>query len=198
VRRQYGDEAAAVAEQVVAREQAASWGKGSAGESRLATFVQREVGDAVIALHDRLIPGTKRNIDHIFVAPTGVWVVDAKAYEGRVVRKDVGPFWREENKVFVGGRDRTKLAKGVESQVEAVVAALKLDPDCKGTVVYAALCFVESEWGLFDSAFQVGSVWVLYPGALRKRLKKNGPLSREAMERAGRAIARGLPHASSR
>jgi hypothetical protein len=107
------------------------------------------------------------------------------------------PFWREENKVYVAGSDRTKLAKGVESQVEAVVAALKLDPGCKGTLVYAALCFVESEWGLLDSAFQVGSVWVLYPGALRKRLKKNGSLAREEMERAARAIALGLPSASS-
>jgi hypothetical protein len=68
-----GEHAAAVAEQVVGREQAASWGKGSDGETRLARFIQRELGDRLIALHDRLIPGTKRNIDHLFVAPTGVW-----------------------------------------------------------------------------------------------------------------------------
>jgi hypothetical protein len=113
------------------------------------------------------------------------------------VKKDVGPIWRGENKVFVGGRDRTKLANGVESQVEVVLAALQLDPACKGTLVYGALCFVGSEWGLFDFPFQVGSVWVLYPGALRKRLKKNGPLSRDAMERAAREIALGLPAATS-
>jgi Nuclease-related domain len=176
---------------------AETWGKGSAGESKLASFIARELGERVIALHDRLIPGTKRNVDHIFVAPTGVWVVDAKSYTGRVVKKDVGPIWRGENKVYVGSRDRTKLAKGVESQVEVVLAALQLDPACKGTLVYGALCFVGSDWGLLDFPFQVGSVWVLYPGALRKRLRKNGPLSREAMERAARAIALGLPAATS-
>jgi len=66
----------------------------------------------------------------------------------------------------------SKLAKGVESQVEVLLATLQLDPTCKGTLVYDTLCFVDSDWGLFDFPFQVGSVWVLYPGALRKRLKK--------------------------
>jgi len=75
VRRKHGDHAAAVAEAMAERDHAASWGKGSEGESRLAAFLTREVGDAVIPLHDRLIPGTRGNIDHI--ASTGVWIVDA-------------------------------------------------------------------------------------------------------------------------
>src|SRR3954466_14623173 len=90
---------------------AASWGKGSKGESRLAAFVEREVGDAVIPLHDRLIPGTRGNIDHMFVAPTGVWVVDAKAYKGKVVRREVGPIWRRDNEVVINGRNRTSLER---------------------------------------------------------------------------------------
>jgi Nuclease-related domain len=173
-----------------------SWRKGSGGENRLAAFVPCEVGERVIALHDRLIPGTRRNIDHIFVAPSGVWVVDAKSYKSKVVKRDIGPFWRPEYKVYVGGRDRSKLARGVESQVEAVLAALGPDPEAKGTSVYAALCFLDSEWGLLDSAFQVGSVWLLYPGALRKRLKKDGPLSRELMERIAKRLALSLPPAT--
>jgi hypothetical protein len=195
VRKRYGDHAAAVAEQMTASETAQTWGKGSAGESRLAAFVDRELGDRVIALHDRSIPGTRANIDHIFVALTGVWVVDAKAYKGKVVKRDVGPVWREENEVYVGGRNRTSLAKGVERQVDCVLAALRLDPEAKGTDVYGALCFLESEWDLLDFPFRVGTIWVLYPGALRKRLKKNGPLSREAMERLARRLDLSLPPA---
>src|ERR1044072_8250375 len=68
VKRKYGDYAAEVARQMADREAAASWGKGSDGESRLASYVRREVGDRVIALHDRLIPGTRGNIDHIFIS----------------------------------------------------------------------------------------------------------------------------------
>ena len=197
VRKRYGDHAAAVAEQLADREVSASWGKGSDGESRLAAYVARELGDLVIALHDRLIPGTRRNIDHILVAPTGIWVVDAKAYKGKVAKREIGPIWRRDNELIVAGRNRTTLAKGVDSQVEAVVAALRPDPELRGTAVHAALCFVEAEWALLDFPFQVGNVWVMYPGALRKRLKKSGPLSRDVMARIARRLDLSLPAAAS-
>jgi hypothetical protein len=197
VRRKHGDHAAAVAEQMAELDNAASWGKGSRGESRLAAFVAREVGDSVIPLHDRLIPGTRGNIDHIFVASTGVWIVDAKSYKGKVEQRDRGPMWRRESEVYVGGRNRSKLTRSVEKQVVAVKAALAPDPELSGTDVYGSLCFLDSEWGLLDFPFSVGSVWIAYPGALRKSLKKNGSLSRERMERIARRLDLSLPRASS-
>jgi hypothetical protein len=196
VRRRYGDHAAAVAREMAGRDADATWGKGSDGERRLAAFVEREVGDAVIPIHDRLIPGTRGNIDHIYIAPKGVWVVDTKAYTGKVEKREVGPIWRRNNEVYVGGRNRSKLAQGVEKQVQAVLAALRSDPTLKGTDVHAAICFVESEWGLFDFPFQIGNVWVLYPGALRKRLKKTGAVAREKMERIARRLELSLPPAA--
>ena len=122
VRRKYGDHAAEVAREMAMRDAEMSWGKGSDGESRLAGYIDREVGDTVIALHDRLIPGTRGNIDHIFLSPTGVWVVDAKAYKGKVVRREIGPPWRRDNELYIGGRNRTSLIRGVLRQVDAVLA----------------------------------------------------------------------------
>ena len=196
VRRKHGDHAAAVAEQMAERDNAASWGKGSEGESRLAAWVAREVGDGVIPLHDRLIPGTRGNIDHIFIAPTGVWVVDAKAYKGKVEQREKGPIWRRETEVYVGRRNRTSLTKSVEKQVTAVKAALATDPSLNGTAVYGSLCFLDSEWGLLDFPFSVGSVWIAYPRALKKSLKKKGPLTRETMERIARRLDLSLPRAA--
>lgn len=195
VRRKYGDHAAEVAREIADQDAATSWGKGSEGESRLAHYVTREVGDCVIALHDRLIPGTRGNIDHIFVSPTGVWVVDAKAYKGKVVRREIGPLWRCDNELYIGGSNRTSLAKGVDRQVDAAIAALRADASLHGTDVHAVLCLVESEWKLLDLPFQVGNVWVMYPGALRKRLRKSGPLSREVMQRIARRLDLSLPPA---
>ena len=195
VRRRFGDHAAHVVDELADRDLAASWSKGSGGESRLAAFVAREVGDAVIPLHDRLIPGTRGNIDHLFIAATGVWVVDAKAYKGKVARRDAGPFWRRETELYVGGRNRTPLTKGVMKQVMAVKVALEPDPTLKATKIYGSLCFVDSDWGLFDEPFSVGSVWVAYPGALKKALKRDGLLSREAMERIARRLALSFPPA---
>jgi hypothetical protein len=197
VNARYGSEAASVAAHMAELEIAASWGKGSDGESRLAAFVARELGNAVIPLHDRQVPGTRGNIDHIFVAPSGVWVVDAKALKGAVNRRDSGPVWPPRNDLYVGGRKRTALAKGVEKQVECVLTALRLEPQLKGTVVYGALCLVESEWGLLDRPFHIGdAVWVLYPGALGKRLKKKGPMTVDRMKLTADALDRALPAAA--
>jgi hypothetical protein len=196
VRRKYGDHAAHVAGEMAGRETDATWGKGSGGERRLAAFVAKEVGDAVIPLHDRLIPGTKGNIDHVFIASTGIWVVDAKAYKGKVVKREVGPIWRRTNEVYIGGKNRTSLANGVNKQVVAVIAALTPDSSLTGTEVNAALCLLDSEWALLDFPFQIGDVWVLYPSALRKRLKKKGTLSRETMERIARRLDLSLPRAA--
>ena len=198
VRRVFGDHAAEVAREMAGRDAAATWGKGSEGESSLARYITREVGDAVIALHDRLIPGTRGNIDHIFVAQTGVWVVDAKAYKGKVVRREIGPVWRRDSELYIRGRNRTSLANSIRRQVDAVNAALRSDESLHGTDIHAALCLVESEWGLLDFPFQLGNVWVMYPGALKKRLRKNGPLSQAGMERIARRLDLSLPPAQSR
>ena len=37
-----------------------------------------------MVLHDRLRPGTTANIDHPAEPPTGVWMIDAKRYNGQV------------------------------------------------------------------------------------------------------------------
>jgi hypothetical protein len=195
VRREHGDLAADVAREMAGRDAAASWGKGSEGESWLAGYIEREVGDRVISLHDRLIPGTRGNIDHIFISQTGVWVVDAKTYKGKVVRRDTGRLWRSDNELYIGGRNRTSLANGVRRQVEAANAALRADDSLQGTDIHAVLCLVESEWALLDFPFQLGNVWVMYPGALKKRLRKTGPISREAMDRIARRLDLSLPPA---
>jgi hypothetical protein len=194
-RRSYGDHAAVVAAAIAEQDVQASWGKGSEGERKLARFIDGKLGEEALALHDRLIPGTRTNIDHLWVTETGVWVVDAKAYKGKVVRREIGPLWRRDHELFVAGRNRTALATGVRRQVEAVVAALRPDESLRATDVHAVLCFVGADWGLLDFPFQVGNVWVMYPGALQKRLRKNGHLGREQRERITRRLALSLPSA---
>jgi hypothetical protein len=60
-----------------------AWGKGAVGEIRIG-----KVLDAMGAkhgfgvLHDRKIPGSVANIDHILVTDRGVFVIDAKNYKG--------------------------------------------------------------------------------------------------------------------
>ncbi|HEX4476323.1 MAG TPA: nuclease-related domain-containing protein [Polyangiaceae bacterium] len=195
VRRQDGDYAAAVAEQLAHQEAEGTWFKGAEAEHRLAAYIERELKDTVIPLHDRRSPGRKTNIDLIWIASGGVWVVDAKAYAGKLERRDDGPIWNRTHRVFVNRRDRSSVARGVEHQLDAVLAAVHLDPQLKEIPVYGAVCFVDTQWERLDPTFCIGRVWITHPKALRKELRRTGELSRQTMEHARRRLELSLPAA---
>jgi len=57
-----------------------AWDTGARGEERLGQRLNELASETVRVLHDRRIPGTRANIDHLAVTPTGVYVIDAKRY----------------------------------------------------------------------------------------------------------------------
>ena len=195
-RAKWGDQAAAVAEQVVREDPVVrAWETGGRGESWLASYIHDELG-FVPALHDRLIPGTRAsNIDHLFVVTGGVWIVDAKNYKGTVEKRERGPIWSRENELFVGRRNRTSLADDLTLQITAVKAALRQDDRIAHIPVYPALCFVETQWPRLLAPFDVRGVKVVNPRALRNYLKKRGHLTQETLERAYLALSKALPPA---
>jgi len=115
------------------------WERGAVGEELLAEWL-KDLPDTVRVLHDRRIPGSRANIDHIVVAPGGVWVIDAKQYKGAPALHIDGGFLRPRvESLRVGGRDKTKLVEGVRSQVARVTGAVAdLDVPCRGGVVLRA------------------------------------------------------------
>jgi Nuclease-related domain len=60
-------------------------------------------------LHDLALPGSRANIDHLVIGPTGVWVVDTKAYRARV-----SPRWHQ---VLVAGEPMRTAAVRWQAQV---------------------------------------------------------------------------------
>ncbi len=173
-----------------------AWQTGSVGEQRLAGFLESELPDSAITLHDRRIPGSQANIDHVVVGPSGVWVIDAKLYKGKVERRTLGPIWRPELAVFVGGRNRTKVVDGMSRQMEAVRAAIASDPLAPEIAVSAAVCFVASDWSLFARPFEVAGVLVTWPRKLVQRIASPGALPDDAVARIANRIAVGLPRAA--
>jgi hypothetical protein len=168
-----------------------AWAKGSEGERRLAETLTRRVGDRAVLLHDRKVPGTRGNIDHLAVAASGVWVIDAKSYRGLVKRRDVGGLLRTDYRVYVGRRDRTAVTEGLGWQVDAVRAAL-------GGVdvpVHAVVCFVDAEWRAFAKPFEIGGVWVLWRDKLAEMIASPGPLELSSVKQIGGHLASGLPAA---
>jgi hypothetical protein len=123
-----------------------AWVRGATGEEKLAEALAGVPG--IKLLHDRSVPHTKGNIDHIVVAPAGVFVVDAKHYKGLIEIRDVGGLFKTDKRLYVGGRDCSHLAENMGWQVEAVQRALAAG-GCKPTPqITSVLCFVEGEWPL--------------------------------------------------
>jgi Nuclease-related domain len=106
-----------------------AWAIGAWGEEKLAEALAGI--DGLQVLHDRRVRGTRGNIDHIAIAPAGVFVVDAKAYQGLIEIRNRGWFFRPDWRLTVGRRDKSKLARNMAWQVDAVRPALEaagIDP----------------------------------------------------------------------
>jgi hypothetical protein len=69
------------------RQSTKAWDTGALGEERLGNGLDRLASDHLRLLHDRRIPGSKANIDHLAVTAGGVYVIDAKKYRGRARRR---------------------------------------------------------------------------------------------------------------
>lgn len=65
-------------------ERAAAWRKGAVGESLLASASAELAAAGFHRLDDRAVEGSKANIDHLFIGPPGLFVVDAKNWAGSV------------------------------------------------------------------------------------------------------------------
>jgi len=144
-----------------------SYASGARGEQILGRFLDNLHEDGVLTLHDRRVPRTTANIDHIIVASGGVWVVDAKRYVDKrpeVVR----------GMLRVAGRDRTELVTGLHKQLDLIEGALA-EVDAEEVPVHGALCFVDADIGLLQRPFVVSDVYVVWPKALAKLLVAPGP-----------------------
>lgn len=148
------------------RQTTSAWDRGAIGEERLGKMLDGLAGQGVVAMHDRRIPRSRANIDHLVITPGGVWVVDAKRYKGRPDLRIEGGIFRPVTKTLVvGSRDCTKLLEGVLRQMELVQAVV---PDIE---VRGALCFVEADFPLIGGDFTIQGVQVLWPKLLKRRLR---------------------------
>lgn len=145
---------------------------GAGGERGLSACLARRTSDDVVLLHDRSVRNA--TIDHIAVASSGVWVIDATPGRGRVERRDFGTWRASDHRLYVGGRDRTRLVGGLGGQAEAVRSLI--EPLGVEARIHSVLCFVDAEWGLLAKPFDIGGVTVTYPTALAALVSAGGLL----------------------
>lgn len=172
-----------------------AWSTGARGEELLGRRLDGLAGTDVRVLHDRRIPPTKANIDHIVVSPSGVFVIDAKKYRGRPTLKVEGGIIRPRvETLLVGSRNCTKLVAGVQKQVAVVESALEA-AGLRLVPVRGMMCFVEADWPLIGGDFAIDGVSVLWPRKAASVITMPGGIDPTTRERAARALAQAFPPA---
>jgi hypothetical protein len=128
------------------------WRRGADGESATAELLSR-LPRRWVVLHDRAVPGSVANIDHLVIGPTGVWVIDTKACRGRLrVRR--GDVW------------------AAVHPIDTSPAARQADVVSRGLAVDAAPLVAVHGTGLRRRGKRSGGVRVLPASRLLGRLRR--------------------------
>ncbi|MBK5306855.1 MAG: NERD domain-containing protein [Frankiaceae bacterium] len=168
------------------------WAQGAAGERAVGAVLDEIAGEYAVVLHDRLQRrsdgrATRANLDHMAVAATGVWVIDAKTHQGSLeVRRSGGWFSPTVEQLVIRGRDQTHLVHGVQKQVASVAA--ELETVGAAVPVNGALCFVGTELPWFGSS-SIADVRIVGRRGLAKLLKAEGPFDEHERNAVGEYLA---------
>lgn len=149
--------------------------------------LHKHVNDGAVILTDRRVPGTNANIDHVVVAPSGVWIIDSKNWSGKIEYRATSKLGMD-TRLYVDGKDRTTE---VEKIFNLVIPVAQVIGD-KSVPISPALIFIEADWGNVSAARFLTSrpyrhlgVWISWPKAIWKKINAPGPLGEETIQRLG-------------
>jgi len=147
---------------------------------------------AATVLHERRASGGAVTIDLLAVGPAGVHVIGVVDCAGRPVERRAVGWSRSDERLYVGGLDRTKLLTAARFQRGIVSDALD---DLAGAVpVHGVLCFLDGDWsGCPGEALLLAGVTCTSPGGLPGLVEAPGPLGEELVQTVAARLAVALP-----
>jgi hypothetical protein len=167
---------------------------GALGEARLGALLDglRVVG--AITLHDRKLPRSKANLDHLVITAAGVWVIDAKRAGGPLsfaARGRPGP----RQAVVVQGRPQSTLLTKLQGQVDRVIQALAA-AGVDEVPVRGALCFVDAQPVEGQRPVEARGLLLTWSEQLQPVLLESGPYDDEDKAALLRLLARSFAPAT--
>jgi hypothetical protein len=172
-----------------------NWLKGATGEYLMDLSLHRRLNPGAIILTDRAVPGTKSNIDHVVVAPSGVWIIDSKKWKGKIEYKSES-FTSVVMHLYVGGEDRTWAVEAIYGSVIPVAQII----DDRTIPIHPALVFVEGDWsyksfpGLtINRPRRHEGVLITPPKMLTDKINAPGPVSAETVRQLAKKLDDALP-----
>ena len=146
--------------------------KGAAGEYLIDARLHRDLKNGEVILNDRRIPNDGGNIDHVVVAHSGVWIIDTKSWEGRIEYKGASGIFDANERLFIGGEDRTYLADDIYAQVIPIAGLL----DDRAVPINPAIVFANGNWRstvrlVSNRPYEHNRVLIAWPAALISGLR---------------------------
>ena len=168
------------------------WRKGAKGEADVGKCLEKLATKYnFVTLHDRRIPRSRANIDHIAVTRSGVYVIDAKNYQGSVRVMRPGGFLSSKSPALcVGSRNCTNLVNGLKKQVAAVTWALMESGSNIRTM--GVLAFFYAKWPLFMAPTEVDGILINGRG-IKKILARPGDCTSVEISNIARLLAISFP-----
>ena len=122
-------------------------------------------------LHDVRLTGATHTLDHLVVAPSGIWLIDVVHINGRITKRDIGTRAEPELRLILDGTDRSALVDelGILRQTRHAIAAMKF-----GIEVQTATCLIDTTWPLSARPFRVRNHWIVWPRSLTDKICSSG------------------------
>ncbi|MDP8902092.1 MAG: NERD domain-containing protein [Actinomycetota bacterium] len=163
---------------------AEEWLRGARGERVLAEVTGPLIADGYYHLHDRGMPGSTANLDHLLVGPAGVFVIDAKSWTGRISVD--GSVLRQ------NGRRRDDHLERSRRQASELAIVLEQALGAHRVPVRPVLCFV-GDHGI-DTPTIVDRVYLLNSGELVAFVRRfERRLEQTSVDEAMKALLQALP-----
>lgn len=170
-----------------------AWEGRAKEERNLGTYLDEISAGRAVVLHGRRLPDSKLSIDHLVIAPNGIWVIDATNYGNRIGYR-TSDWVRPAADRHDGSRRENKLVAGMATRCETVRSLV----DSVGTdavPVRSAVCFTHSHWPGRDHVENVHEVIVAPPIALGAVLTQDGWVEPDAINEIATRLTAGLPPA---
>lgn len=150
---------------------AAAWRKGAAGERRTARLLRPLERAGYTVLHDRALPGSRANADHLVIGPHGVAVLDTKNWD-RNTKIVGGRFAGGRGKVWIGRRPASDRLGGILHERRVVARALDARFAGSSSIEVVPLVVVHGVRRLRWGALTVEGVTLLHARGARRWIRR--------------------------
>lgn len=144
--------------------------------------LRTELEQRAFVFHRRLVDPALPLVDHIAIAPSGVWLIQREHVH--CARVTVRHRLKRRPTLHIGGRDRTALVDPLDQALSAVRALLCDSPDAP---IRTALVLPGAEFPLLRT-LAIGDHAILRPAQLLAELDARGPLKRMRAREVAEAL----------